>query len=219
MRQTVLVAIILSMRAGPIVRWAALAGLLVAASAAAAVGAEAPPEPGSPTREELLREIRRLGDEVRSLQSQMDAIRGALPSQAAAVTTVPAGARQGTPFNAPEPGFGPSEWVPTWPPVVNPSPQARQRTPGELGAEPPPPDGLLDFPQFVPGTLLVRHGLGPSVVTVDIALLNPDGSVNLQVDPNRIVVRASTPPDGTFTILNYTERPVTVRWMAQRPAP
>ena len=204
---------------GVMVRGAALAGLLAAAWAAPAVGAQAPPEPGSPTREELLREIRRLGDEVRDLQSQIDAIRGALPAQAAAVATVPAGARQGTPFNAPEPRFGPSEWVPMWPPVVNPSPQSRQRTPAELGAEPPPPDGPLDFAQFVPGSLVVRHGLGPSEVTVDIALLHADGSVNLQVDPNRIVVRASNPPDGTFTILNYTERPVTVRWTAQRPAP
>ncbi len=207
------------MLVGRIVRGAVLAGLLAAAGVAPAAGAEAPPEPRGATREELLREIRRLESEMRDLRSQIDAIRGAVPAQAAAVATVPAGVRQAAPFNAPAPEFGPSDWVPMWPPVINPSPQARQRTPVELGAEPPPPDGPLDFPQYVPGRLVVRHGLGPTEVTVNISLLNADGSVNLQVDPNRILVRASNPPDGTFTILNYTEWPVTFRWLAQRPAP
>ena len=205
------------MRKRPFGRGAALAWLLVAGGAALAPAAEAPPSSVAPTREELLREIRRLEGEVSGLQSQIDLIRKAIAPQASAVVTVPAGMRQGIPFNAPDPRFGPSEWVPTWPPVVNPSPQARERTPAELGAEPPPPAGPLDFPQYVPGTLVLRHGLGPADVTVTVALLNPDGSVNLQVDPNRIVVRSPSPPDGTFTILNYPERPVTVRWVAQRP--
>ncbi len=197
----------------------ALVALLAAACAPFAGAAEAPPSARPPTREEFLREIRRLEGEVRDLQSQIDLLRASPPTQASAVVTVPAGARQGTPFNAPAPEFGPSDWVPTWPPMVNPSPQARQRTPGELGADPPPPDAPFDFPQFVPGSLAVRHGLGPSEVTVNLALLNADGSENLQVNSNRIVVRSSRPPDGTFTILNYLERPVTVRWVAQRPAP
>ena len=201
----------------PFGRAAALAWLLVAAAPALAPAAEAPPSSGAPTREELLREIRRLEGEVRGLQSQIDLIRNALAPQASGVVTVPAGARQGTPFNAPEPRFGPSDWIPTWPPARNPSPQARERAPAELGAEPPPPEGPLDFPQYVPGTLVVRHGLGASDVSVTVALLNPDGSVSLQVDPNRIVVRSPSSPDGTFSILNYTERPATVRWVAQRP--
>ncbi len=202
-----------------IVRAAALAGLLIAGCGAPALAAERPPTGGAPTREELLREIRRLEGEVRDLQSQIDRVRGSLPGQASAVVTVPAGARQGIPFNTPAPQFGPSDWVPTWPPVRNPSPQARERLPTELGVAPPPPDEPFDFPRFVPGALTVRHGLGPSEVTVNVALLNADGSESLQVDPNRIVVRGSSPPDGTFTILNYLERPVTVRWVAQRPAP
>ncbi|HEY7678458.1 MAG TPA: hypothetical protein VIG69_15405 [Candidatus Methylomirabilis sp.] len=207
------------MRGGPISCRLALAALLAAACAPFAGAAEAPPSARPPTREEFLREIRRLEGEVRDLQSQMDLLRGALPGQASAVVTVPAGARQGNRFNAPAPEFGPSDWVPTWPPVVNPSPQSRQRTPVELGAEPPPPEAPFDFPQFVPGSLVVRHGLGPSEVTVSLALLNADGSENLQVNPNRIAVRGPKPPDGTFTILNYTEYAVTVRWVAQRPAP
>ncbi len=196
----------------------ALAVLLVAPGATAG-GAESPPGAGESTREDLLREIHRLEEEVRTLRSRLEAIRRALPAEAAAVVTVPAGARQGTPFDVQDPHFGPSDWVPTWPPVVNPSPQARQRNPAELGAEPPPTEGPLDFPRFIPGRLVVRHGLGPAPVTVDVALLNADGSVSLQVNSNRIVVRGSDPPDGTFTILNYTERPVTLRWVAQRPAP
>jgi hypothetical protein len=141
-----------------------------------------------------------------------------MPSSASAVVTVPPGARQSTPFNAPAPDFGPSEWVPTWPPVRNPSPQARERPPRELGALPPPVDGPLDYPQFVPGSLTVDHGFGPRQVIVTITLVNPDGSESLQVDSNRIVVVASSPPNGTFTISNFNERPVTVRWTAQRPA-
>lgn len=196
----------------------ALAGLLVAAWGAPALAAEAPPIPRGPTPEELLQEIRRLETEVRSLQEQLDLIRASISPHATGLVTVPAGARQGAEFNVPDPQFGPSDWLPTWPPVRNPSPQARDRTPTELGAERPPPDAPFDFPQFVPGTLVVQHGLGPSEVAVNIALLNADGNVDFQVDSNRIVVRSSSPPDGTFTILNYTERPVTLRWVAQRPA-
>lgn len=196
----------------------ALAGLLVAAWGAPALAAEAPPIPRAPTPEELLQEIRRLEAEVRSLQEQLDLIRASISPQATGLVTVPAGARQGAEFNAPDPRFGPSDWLPTWPPVRNPSPQARERTPPEMGAERPPPDAPFDFPQFVPGILVVQHGLGPSEVGVNIALVNADGNVDFQVDSNRIVVRSSSPPDGTFTILNYTERPVTLRWVAQRPA-
>jgi len=197
-------------------RGVALAGLLVLACACPARAGEALPDPGTPSREGLLGEILRLEGEIRNLQSQIDLIRNAIWPQASAVVTVPPGARQAIPFNAPAPQFGPSDWLPTWPPVVNPSPQARERTPAELGAERPPLEGPLDFPQFVPGRLVVRHGLGASEVTVNISVLNADGNVNLQVDPNRVVVRSSSPPDGTFTILNYTEFPLTVRWVGQR---
>lgn len=206
---------------GRIVRVAALAGLLAGALASATPGAEAPPGARSPTREELLQEIHRLEGEIRHLQSQIDQLRKAIPPGASAVVTIPAGARQGTPFNLPDPSFGPSDWVPTWPPVRNPSPQARERTPVELGAEAPPlpSNEPFEFPRFVPGRVVVEHGLGPVDVTVNVALLNPDGTESLQANPNRIVVRGSSPPDGTFAILNYTEYPVTVRWVAQQPTP
>lgn len=195
-----------------------IAGFLLWAWAGPAGAAEVPLLPGDPTREELLRQIRRLDAEVQRLQSQIDMLRKVVPPQASAVATVPAGARQGTFFNQPDPTFGPSGWVPTWPPVRSPSPQARERLPRELGAPSPPLDAPLDYPQYVPGTLRVRHGLGPMDVTVTLEVLNPDGTTSLQVDPNRIVARASYPPDGTFTILNYFEFPITVRWVAQRPA-
>ncbi len=207
------------MSAKSALRWLGIAGSLLGAWAASAPAAEAPPPPGDPTREELLREIRRLDAELQRLQSQLDLLRGAVPPQASAVVTVPGGARQGTFFNQPAPSFGPSDWVPSWPPVRFPSPQARERTPAELGAAPPPLDSPLDFPQFVPGSRVVRHGLGPSEVTVDLEVLNPDGTASFQVDSNRVVVRGSYPPDGTFTLLNYIEQPLTIRWVARRTAP
>jgi hypothetical protein len=195
-----------------------IAGFVLWAWAVPAPAAQTPLPPSDPTREELLREIRRLDGEIQRLQSQIDLLRRAALPQASAVITVPAGARQGTSFNQPAPSLGPSDWVPAWPPVRSPSasPQARERLPAELGAPPPPLDAPLDFPQFVPGTVRVRHGLGPNEVTVTLEMLNPDGSTNLQVDGNRLAARASYPPDGTFTILNYFEFPVTVRWVARR---
>ena len=193
-----------------------LVGFLLLAGAASAAAAEAPPPPRQPSREELQREIQRLEDTIRNFQGQLEQIRNAIPPQASGVVTVPGGARQGDPFNAPAPEFGPSEWIPSWPPVRNPSPQARERLPKELGAVPPPLDSPLDYPQFLPGRVVVEHGLGPREVVVSIALLNADGTENLQVDPNRVVVTASSPPNGTFTITNYYEPPVTVRWAARR---
>lgn len=221
MRRTIGVAIIHFMVEGRIVRGVALAGLVAAMVSAPAPGAEVPPNAGAPGREELLGEIRRLDAQIRELRSLIDQLRNAIPPQASAVVTVPAGARQAAPFNLPAPSFGPSDWIPTWPPMRNPSPQARERTPTELGAEAPPlaPSEPFDFPRFVPGKVVVEHGLGPSDVTVKLSVLNPDGSESLEVNPNRIAVRGSGPPDGTFTILNYTEYPVTVRWVAQRPTP
>jgi len=193
-----------------------IGGFLSVLWASQAPAAQPPQPPAVPVREELLREIRRLDAEIQRLQSQIDLLRrGALP-QTSAVVTVPAGARQGTSFNQPAPSFGPSDWVPSWPPVRTPSPQARERPPVELGAPPPPLDAPLDYPQYLPGTLRVRHGLGPNEVTVALEMVNPDGSTNLQVDPNRLAARASYPSDGTFTILNYFEFPVTVRWVARR---
>ncbi len=191
-------------------------GLAAALFAACAAAAEGPaPPPRGPSPEELLREIRQLEAAVRGLQSQIDQPRTDTAA-ASAVVTVPGGARQSTSFNAPAPEFGPSDWAPSWPSVRNPSPQARERLPRELGAAPPPVDGPLDYPQFVPGSLTVEHGLGPREVNVTLALVGPDGSVNQQVDSNRIVAVASSPPNGTFTISNFNEKSVTVRWTAQR---
>jgi hypothetical protein len=167
--------------------------------------------------QELPPEIRMLEAEIQRLQSQVDQLRANVPNQTSAVATVPAGARQGIPFARPDPSFGPSDWVPeSWGPIRYQSPQARPRTPRELGVPPPPLDSPLDFPQFVPGSLAVRHGLGPASVTVTLEVVSPDGAVNYQVDPNRVVVRGSSPPDGTFTILNYIEQPLIVRWVARR---
>ena len=188
---------------------------LFAACAGPATAAEAPPPPRGPGPEYLLQEIRRLEETIRGLQAHIEQLKHATAS-ASAVVTVPGGGRQSTSFNAPALDFGPSEWTPTWPPIRNPSPQARERLPRELGAAPPPVDGPLDYPQYVPGSLIVDHGLGPREVNVTIALMNPDGSVNEQVDSNRIVVVASSPPNGTFTISNFNEKPVTVRWTARR---
>jgi hypothetical protein len=166
--------------------------------------------------QELPPEIRMLEAEIQRLQSQMDQLRASVPNQTSAVATVPGGARQGSSFDRPDPTFGPSDWVPSWGPIRYQSPQARPRTPQELGVPPPPPDSPLDFPQFIPGSLVVRHGLGPAPVMVTLEAVSSDGSVNYQVDPNRVVVRGSSPPDGTFTVLNYIEQPLIVRWVARR---
>jgi hypothetical protein len=195
--------------------WLWIAGCLLAAWAAPAAAADVPPQGQDTAREELLREIRRLEEEVQRLQSQIDLLRKGVLPQASAVVTVPAGSRQGLPANQPAPSFGPSEWLPDWGPIRHVSPQVQYPPPQE---PPPPLDSPLDYPQFVPGRLLVQHGLGPNGVTVTLEVLNPDGSVNLQVDTNRLVLRASDPPDGSFVILNYFEQPITLRWVARRSA-
>jgi hypothetical protein len=53
-------------------------------------------------------------------------------------------------------------------------------------------------------------------VTVTLVVVGADGTLNYQADSNRVVVRGSSPPDGTFTILNYIEQPLVVRWEARR---
>ncbi|HYB71901.1 MAG TPA: hypothetical protein VED18_00910 [Candidatus Sulfotelmatobacter sp.] len=195
--------------------WLWVAGCLLAAWAAPAAAADAPPQAQEAAREEMLREIRRLEEEVQRLQSQIDLLRKGVLPQVSAVVTVPAGSRQGIPSDQTSPSFGPSEWLPEWGPNRHISPQVQYPSPQE---PPPPLDSPLDFPQFVPGRLLVRHGLGPNGVTVTLEVLSSDGRVNLQVDPNRLVLRTSDPPDGSFVILNYFELPITVRWVARRSA-
>jgi hypothetical protein len=198
-----------------IVSWLGMAGCLLAAGAAPVLAADAPPQGQDTAREEMAREIRRLDAELQRLQSQIDLLRkGSLP-QASAVVTFPAGARQSTSSGQPDPSFGPSRWLPDWGPIRHISPQAQPRIPLEPGV-PPPLDSPMDYPQFVPGSLLVWHGLGPSEVTVTLEVLTPDGGVNFQVDSNRLAMRASDPPDGSFVILNYFEHPITLRWVARR---
>ncbi len=172
------------------------------------------PAQGPGGGQEQASEIRILEAEIQRLQSQLDELRANVPVQSSAVVTVPAGARQGTPFDLPDPNFGPSDWVPSWGTILYQPPQARPRTPRELGELPPPLDSALAFPEFVPGSLLVRHGLGPAEVTVTLVLVSADGGY--QLDSNRVVIRGSSPPDGTFTILNYNEHPLVVRWAARR---
>jgi hypothetical protein len=187
------------------------AGLVLWGWPAPTLLAQAPP-----SGLEVPPDIRMLEAEIQRLQLQVDQLRANLPNQTSAVVTVPAGARQGIAFDRPDPTFGPSDWVPSWGPILYQSPQARLRTPQELGVPPPPLDSPLAFPQFVPGSLAVRHSLGPGDVTVTLVVVSADGTVNYQVDSNRVVVRGSSPPDGTFTILNYFEQPLVVRWVARR---
>ncbi len=188
----------------------AVAGLLLWAWPTPAVLAQDPAG-----GQELPPEIRMMEAEIQRLQSQVEQLRRGTTNQTSAVVTVPAGARQGSSWQA-DPSFGPSNWVPDWGPIRYQSPQARPRTPQELGVPPPPLDSPLDFAQFVPGSLVVRHGLGAADVTVTLEVVSPDGSLNYQVDPNRVVLRGSSPADGTFTILNYIEQPLIVRWVARR---
>jgi hypothetical protein len=193
--------------------WLGVAGCLLVAGPAPATAADAPPQVQDTAQEEMLREIRRLQEELQQLQSQIDQLRKGVLSQASAVVTVPAGSRQNIPSNRPAPSFGPSDWLPDWGPIRHISPQVQYPPPQE---PPPPLDSPLDYPQFVPGRVQVRHGLGPNRVTVTLEVLGSDGSANLQVDSNRLVMRAGDPPDGSFVILNYYELPITLRWVARR---
>ena len=187
------------------------AGLVLWAWPSPSLSAQAPGAGQEPAAE-----IRMLEAEIQRLQSQVDQLRANLPDQSSAVVTVPAGARQGTTFDRPDPGFGPSDWLPTWGSIFYQSPQARPRAAWALGEPPPPLDSPLAFPQFVPGSLSVRHGLGTAEVTVTLVVVGADGTVSYRVDSNRVVARGSSPPDGTFTILNYSEQPLVVRWVARR---
>ncbi|MBI4392071.1 MAG: hypothetical protein HY575_09295 [candidate division NC10 bacterium] len=84
----------------------------------------------------------------------------------------------------------------------------------------------LGFARLEPGRATVPHGLGAAEVTVYLAVVSPEGRVSYQVPAGALFANAPSPPDGTFTVYNATERPLEVRWWALlhaaaggRPAP
>lgn len=74
----------------------------------------------------------------------------------------------------------------------------------------------LGFPHFAPGAAKVEHGLGRQQVSVTLGVLAPDGRVGFHVPTAETFAILPTPPDGTFTIYNYTTVPLTIRWWAIR---
>jgi hypothetical protein len=72
----------------------------------------------------------------------------------------------------------------------------------------------LGFARLQPGQTTVRHGLGAAEVTIQVAVLSAEGRVSYQVPAGALFASAPTPPDGTFTIFNATDNPLSVRWWA-----
>jgi len=96
--------------------------------------------------------------------------------------------------------------------VVAVPPSARQLA--DPVAEP------LGFARLQAGQTTVRHGLGAAEVTIHLAVLSAEGRLSYQVPAGGLFASAPTPPDGTFTIFNATESPLSVRWWAiLQPAP
>ena len=72
----------------------------------------------------------------------------------------------------------------------------------------------MGFARLQPGQTTVRHGLGAAEVTIHMAVLSAEGRLSYQVLSGTLFAAAPTPPDGTFTIFNATESPLSVRWWA-----
>lgn len=70
----------------------------------------------------------------------------------------------------------------------------------------------LSFARLEPGQATIRHGLGAVEVTVYLAVVSPEGRVSYQVPSAGLFANAPSPPDGTITIYNATERELAVRW-------
>ena len=87
----------------------------------------------------------------------------------------------------------------------------------------------LGFDRLLPGQTTIRHGLGATEVTIQLAVVSAEsrssyqsaeGRLSYQVPAGALFASAPTPPDGTFTIFNATESPLSVRWWAiLHPAP
>lgn len=96
--------------------------------------------------------------------------------------------------------------------MVEVPPSGRQ--PADPIAEP------LGFARLQPGQTTLRHGLGAAEVTIHLAVLSAEGRLSYQVPVGALFASAPTPPNGTFTIFNATESPLSVRWWAiLQPAP